>query len=92
MSDWFAGLMFYVFGAALVGGAAWFFVQIRRRPQSEVFRVFAGIICGLALGYLFMFAPLFLPIQSEWTLATLPLGVLATPFVIWFCIYKFRKL
>ena len=80
---------FYAIEVVFVALAVLFYV---RRKRSEIYSTFGGIFCGLAAMYLFAFAPLFIPIQGEWMLGTIPLAGLGTPFAIWFCIYIFKKL
>jgi hypothetical protein len=83
---------FYAIEVVFVACAVLFFKLVRRDPHQHAWRTLGGIFSGLAAMYLFAFAPLFLPIQGEWMLGTLPLAGLGTPFAIWFCIYIFRKL
>ncbi len=53
--------------------------------------VFGGVSCGLALMWPIALAPLFSNARGEAMLATLPLSLLALPFVIGLFIWMFRS-
>jgi hypothetical protein len=96
LSEYSPLLVFYALEALFVACTVLLYVQVRQMPRTSPYHYalasLGGLFCGLAVMYLFSFAPFFLPIQGEWMLGTLPVGFLGAPFVIWFCMVRFRKL